>query len=122
MEIPKQLPMPTGQIPIPPVQQPIQAFKSSLNKQRDRDSQIVHIQNKVPIKLEANTSIFAIVDYKHDYGQVVPFIQYNIVCADNEFQLCHYIRDVTPKSFTLCISNEATQPRELIVNYKITQC
>ena len=66
---------------LPQIPQPIQAFKSSLNIKRDKESQVVHIQNKVPIRLEANTSIFALIEYKHDYANIIPFIYYNIVAC-----------------------------------------
>jgi len=97
---------------------PIQTFKSQGNLRIEKERKTIIITNSITISLEPNTSGVITVDLKNDFGYT-PYVTYNVLCKDNLFGLCHYLTEITSKSFILTIQNETIESRNITINYKV---
>jgi hypothetical protein len=95
-----------------------QIFKSSINIEKDRASLSNRTQGSGNIELEPNTSSFVVIEFATEYKQP-PSFMYSIMINDNEFELFHYIREITNKNVKLCVANKSDIARALVINYVI---
>lgn len=96
---------------------PIHTFKSQINMKHEKDAKTVVINNQLTLKLEPNTSGTITIQFNHDFGYL-PIVFYTIICDDDNFQLCHYIKQITTKGFICNVQNESPQEREISMVYK----
>jgi hypothetical protein len=93
----------------------VEVFKSPINIQRSTD--VRSIATSAPIAIEANSSVRAIIPFAKPFVEV-PFVVYSITCADNLFELGHYIVEVRLDGFTICIENQSMSARSVKVTYE----
>lgn len=118
---PKGVPSNAIQLPSVPVQ-PIpksQHFKSSSNLVKDHMARQVSITNRGTFMIEPNTSIYATIDFKHEFGSD-PLIFYTLICKDGDFNLCNYINSLSNKQAVIAIENTCDKQREVSIIYKVT--
>lgn len=96
---------------------PLHTFKSHINLKQERDAKVVVINNQLTLQLEANTSGTITVTFNHEF-EYIPIVFYTIICNDDHFQLCHYIKEITPRGFICNIENEGPHTRSVNMIYR----
>jgi hypothetical protein len=96
----------------------VEVFKSPVNLQKTADMAVVRMSAvSAPITIEANSSVRATIPYGKALADV-PMVFYSIVCADNVFELSHYIYEMRNDGFIICIENQSVTPRTVKVVYE----
>ena len=79
------------------------------------DKHINAVSNAIAI--EANSSVRASIAFAKPFTEV-PFVLYSLICADNVFEISHYIVEIRVDGFTVCIENQSVQPRKVTIAYE----
>lgn len=93
----------------------VEVFKSPVNLQKQ--TEVRAIATSAAIAIEPNSSVRAAIPFAKPFADV-PFVFYSVICADNAFELAHYIVEIRADGFTVCIENQSMAARSVKIAYE----
>lgn len=117
MQTLKQLPVPL--VSANPTNPNVKTFKSSVNLLQDRHQKIHIIEDTmadIPLPKNNSTAVEILFNYEYDH---IPKIKTELICPDEEFEICYYTKQITNKSATIIICNSANIDRTVSISYTV---
>jgi hypothetical protein len=93
----------------------VEVFKSPINLQKSADVRAT--ATSAEIAIEANSSVRVAIPFAKAFVDA-PLVLYSLICADNVFELSHYLVEIRVDGFTVCIENQSRVSRAVKVMYE----